>query len=645
MWRGQQLRRAFLFFSASRRIQTNWRGYTKRAPFRHFIAARRIQTFWRCHSFHKPYREYLCARKIQTFWRCKTLANAFDHYRITRSHRYESFLSARCIQSFWRSRSSQAAYKHYKAALKIQTIWRVKHLHSCFLNYVLASKCACRIQTFWRCHSLRRTYKQFIAASNIQKAYEADSSMVGDSQLTAASRCASRIQTLWRCRSMKLAYKEYVAARSIQAVWRSHLVRKAKLQFSAARRIQTWWRCTSLASSYNNYRRVTTNVIIIQSIVRMRKAQALWSGKLRKSRPSSKSRVPPAKQIQLLHERAFSPPRQTQSSGSLNRRELRENAATAIEKSWRGFYARQNYWHALGSAILIQAFSRGWISKRRLTALRLRAVLQIDKDRHFAARVVQRFFLMVKAEVDREIRAEKKRRKARRKAKKRRDAMEESLLENVWKSTIGESPAKMDRFRSKCASQTANRNFRTPNLPRPDDSRTRSTGGHIPGQIQLRHQDDDRLSEVSTTVSRTSSAPIRRRTSNPNSTRNFAMNSPSRSMSKIEVEDNLALEEAWIDAGIKDARLRRREEKHSRARNLDQTSIASEDRSHRRQDSLSSVDRPGRDQHSVMSRRSASEVRRRHDQSHVVSGHVSSAESVTSSRASTGRRRPPIIRT
>jgi hypothetical protein len=95
---------------------------------------------------------------------------------------------------------------------------------------------------------------------------------------------------------------------------------------------------------------------------------------------------------------------------------------------------RQNYLHALGSVILIQAFSCGWIAQRYLIVLRQRAVLQIDRD--YAARVVQRFFSMVKEEVDRVFREEKKRRKAKRKPKKRRDELEESLLEKVWKSTM-----------------------------------------------------------------------------------------------------------------------------------------------------------------------------------------------------------------
>jgi hypothetical protein len=214
-------------------------------------------------------------------------------------------------------------------------------------------------------------------------------------------------------------------------------------------------------------------------------------------------RVAPAQQIQQVHERTFTPPRRarTLSHGSItiSRREIRKYAATAIEKSWRGYSTRQKCWHALGSVILIQAFSCGWIAQPHLNVLRT-AALQIGKDRDYAARVVQRFFSMVKEEVDRLFREEKKRCKAKRKAKKRRDELEESLLENVWKSTIGERPVKIDRFRSKGVPPVGNRNFRAPtNAPRPDDDRARTMMNNsnksshhqrilVPGHIQLRQQ-------------------------------------------------------------------------------------------------------------------------------------------------------------
>jgi hypothetical protein len=52
--------------------------------------------------------------------------------------------------------------------------------------------------------------------------------------------------------------------------------------------------------------------------------------------------------------------------------------------------------------------------------------------------------------------------------------VEESLLANVWKSTIGESPTKMERFRAKGVPPLGNRNFQAPtNAPRPDDNRAR----------------------------------------------------------------------------------------------------------------------------------------------------------------------------
>jgi hypothetical protein len=98
------------------------------------------------------------------------------------------------------------------------------------------------------------------------------------------------------------------------------------------------------------------------------------------------------------------------------------------------------------------------------------------------------------------IREEKKRRKAKRKAKKRRDELEESVLDNVCESTIGESPTKMDRFRSKGVPPVGNRSLlSSTKAPRPDDNRARTVlnkrnniNQHqhimVPGHIQLRQQ-------------------------------------------------------------------------------------------------------------------------------------------------------------
>jgi hypothetical protein len=130
---------------------------------------------------------------------------------------------------------------------------------------------------------------------------------------------------------------------------------KAYSQYKGAIFIQKWWRCETMASSYDIDLRVTKSVIIVQSVFRMRQAQEIAKKMAAERLPK---RVAPAQQIQQLHKRTFSPPRRTLAHGliTISRREIKDNAATAIEKSWRGYSTLQNYCHALGSVILIQAF-------------------------------------------------------------------------------------------------------------------------------------------------------------------------------------------------------------------------------------------------------------------------------------------------
>jgi hypothetical protein len=60
-----------------------------------------------------------------------------------------------------------------------------------------------------------------------------------------------------------------------------------------------------------------------------------------------------------------------------------------------------------------------------------------DRKRDIAARVIQRFFLMVKQEVDQTVQATKRRKTWRRKKMKtRNDRVEDDLLEDAWASAV-----------------------------------------------------------------------------------------------------------------------------------------------------------------------------------------------------------------
>ena len=182
---------------------------------------------------------------------------------------------------------------------------------------------------------------------------------------------------------------------------------------------------------------------------------------------------------------------QEQIAMIFERRQKRE-AATAIQKAWRGFWAFSNYIIVqyeitrvqalvrgklasqsynlkLGCVIIIQAMARKYLAKKaveskiisnamvksaaqelreRNASKRIqfwwRIVLDWMKEKK-AALVIERFFIHVREEVDREIRRREKRNSLKkvRRRKKRRES-EERLLERVQLKTVDEGNLLMD---------------------------------------------------------------------------------------------------------------------------------------------------------------------------------------------------------
>jgi hypothetical protein len=158
------------------------------------------------------------------------------------------------------------------------------------------------------------------------------------------------------------------------------------------------------------------------------------------------------------------------------------HSAVLVQKVSRGYQARQKYWYTLGCTMQIQSWWRGRVATkafkkhvhavstlqcfaRRILARQqylqrkfifmliqtaekertkkeaaTRSKEQWDQCRRDeAARVIQRFFLNVKREVDQLVRAQKRRKKWKKKmmkAKKHPDNVEEALLEDAWEATV-----------------------------------------------------------------------------------------------------------------------------------------------------------------------------------------------------------------
>ena len=102
-------------------------------------------------------------------------------------------------------------------------------------------------------------------------------------------------------------------------------------------------------------------------------------------------------------------------------------------------------------------------------------VLEEQRKLDRAARVIQRFFSMVKKEVDLAIRAEKKRRKKRRKKRQHRKVVstdEDALLDNVWQSI--EEPSIKREIGHQRGAHKLPAEYAMANRSRPVDEDTRS---------------------------------------------------------------------------------------------------------------------------------------------------------------------------
>jgi hypothetical protein len=178
--------------------------------------------------------------------------------------------------------------------------------------------------------------------------------------------------------------------------------------------------------------------------------------------------------------------RQVEVSKMLAVHQKKERAATIIQTAWRGFWGYSHYVIVLYEITRIQALMRRRLAKRhcnirlacliliqaaarRFLASKVVAKLELEnmmiaargqelRERNSAKRIqfwwrivldwtkekkaaltIERFFIFVKAEVDREIRRREMKRLAKEKRRReRRRQSEDALLENVWMNTVSD---------------------------------------------------------------------------------------------------------------------------------------------------------------------------------------------------------------
>jgi len=506
-------------------IQKNWRRFW---CFSNFIIALdcsiQIQAQMRGYIQNKKYSsQQLAAVTIQTTWKNAHAKKLLNRLSVLHQIAYSSCKveenesdAATKIQRLFRGSLCRAALKVHLAAVLIQSRVRGNQARTAVRLYLAVRM----IQTVWRAFTPRQSYISYIAAR--------------------------KIQATWRCYIPRQGFITYIAARSIQNNWRSVKAKQElsllRSEFLAASLIQSVWRGFVC---YTDFVFTLSDIVAAQRIARGYLSRKKYAGVIR---------------------------------SNIERKNDQMQRAVAIQRMYRGFQARQNYWYTLGCTMQIQSWWRGrrvyhmvkkqfnailvlqcfvrcslarqeYMQRRfvfmliqtaelerskKIKALRMKEQVRDDMEelqRDEAARVIQRFFLRVKDEADEFVLATKRRKRWRKnmKREKHSDDVEEAFLEDVWLGLIAQSNLNEEPF---------TRHF------------TKfGSGGVGEGSDLIRPQriGGDDQSKLHQSVDVTAAFA-----SHPTSSIKMI-----RKVDAIDIDDDFQLEEAFIDAEIYYAKERR----------------------------------------------------------------------------------------
>lgn len=377
------------------------------------------------------------------------------------------YLKARLIQSAWRSIGPRREFRDFKAAKKIQTTWRMSREVQKFKRHTSAKK----LQARWRCHFDNSKYVHYMAAR--------------------------KLQTKWRFFTAYHAFRQYKAALRIQTNWRRHQAMEdyhdLRVVMGSVIRIQSAWRSFVC---YTDYIFTLADIVTVQKMARgraQRKIAAKLSAERERQRALQK-RWDSALTIQRVYQGYLARSTVIIMKVYLEHKKRRVASAVLIQSAWRRYDQKQRYWYVLGCAIQLQCFLRGALVRIQ-TDIQKRAIKEIQRhgrgligrnkaqrmrlvvmmiasaerervQRRAAKKIqawyvgrtrdvyqtphaikIQSFFRMVKAMVDKEIRAEKKRRRLKRLLKDRTAKNDDAVLEDIWMDTISRGGTERDSIR------------------------------------------------------------------------------------------------------------------------------------------------------------------------------------------------------
>ena len=489
------------------------------------------------------------------------------------------------------------------AAISIQSCWR---RYWFFSNYVIALDCVTQIQAVFRGFNERQKLAQIKqdreqAVATLMNAGQE----IGDHEV----RAASFIQKVWRGSSPRKSLTRYLCARKIQSIWRCKKLHQAFVVYRAAVRVQSQWRRV-IANRVTTERKKNVDAAV--------KIQSAWRGFV--CFTDYIFTIADIVAVQKL-ARGFIARKKHASQIKANFKDakLQKEASIKIQRICRGFIAKQRYYYTLGCTMQIQTWARSRMVFKKFKRLRdARLTLQCfarcclarqkylerkfifnlirtaaqeknprvmpyrpksvklysHEEKDHAARVIQRFFLMVKAEVDRMVAQRKKKHQRRRKRQQKlEDKAVDSILDDAWSVSVNEENLRNEPM-YKCISKIPSRSRTThrSTTSKRASSRSRSQnmtrdGGMSPELKSTRPTKTKPLLPPAAYAFDQPSGEIRVTCDDStvlscltSATNNMHRRMPPSRMKKLnsaEINEDLELEEAFIDAEIQNAKERR----------------------------------------------------------------------------------------
>ena len=333
------------------------------------------------------------------------------------------------IQAWYRGiRAREVADERYYSAIAIQNTWR---RYMCQMTYQFDIIDIIIVQSIVRRRQALQLRKRTAAVVRIQalgRAVIAKNKFVAAKSmhdLVTRQASATKIQSCWRSYSAQvnmlmtivniIVIQSLWRRRAVEKIYKPHLHRiklaKERKRYNAATKIQSAWRGFSDFSAYTIIRYENQAATIIQS---------QWRAYLHSTNYCIML-------IEIVRIQALVRGRQERSWLT-----FQNECASIIQAAMRGYLTRRELHNENMISVLISAAATSLRTRNAARTLQRWWVerMWICKQKK-AALVIERFFIYVKKEVEKEIKAMKKKKRQRKKMKKYMQS-DDWLLENAW---------------------------------------------------------------------------------------------------------------------------------------------------------------------------------------------------------------------